>query len=104
MVELTRDVAIRVAPLTDLDAGEMIRSLTSFPLLDGFRGDAPKDVHALEDIVLRVSALAAEHPAIVEMDCNPVIVLERGAAVVDARVRVREPRPEPPFAARTSGG
>ncbi len=103
MVELTRDVAIRVAPLTDLDASEMIRSLTSFPLLDGFRGDAPKDVHALEDIVLRVSALAAEHPAIVEMDCNPVIVLERGAAVVDARVRVREPRPEPPFAARTSG-
>jgi len=104
MVELTRDVAIGVAPLTDLDAQEMIRSLASFPLLEGFRGASPKDVHALEDIVLRVSALAAEHPAIVEMDCNPVIVLERGAAVVDARVRVLVPQPEPPFAARTSGG
>ena len=52
-VELTRDVAVRMAPLTDLDAGEMVRSLATFPLLDGFRGAPPQDVRALEDVILR---------------------------------------------------
>ncbi len=99
-VELTRDVAVRVAPLTDVDAAEMIRSLATFPLLDGFRGAPRRDVGALEDVVLRVSALAAQHVAIAEMDCNPVLVLERGAVVVDARVRVRVPQPAPPWAGR----
>ena len=99
-VELTRDVAVRVAPLTDVDAAEMIRSLGTFPLLDGYRGAPKRDVRALEDVVLRVSAMAAQHAAIAEMDCNPVLVLERGAAIVDARVRVRAPRPEAPWAGR----
>jgi acetyl coenzyme A synthetase (ADP forming)-like protein len=99
-VELTRDIQVRVAPLYDTEAADMIRGLTTFPLLDGFRGDTPKDVRALEDVVLRVSALAAAHPAIVEMDCNPVMVLERGVAIVDARVRVQPPAPETPFAGR----
>ena len=99
-VELTRDVAVRVAPLTDVDAAEMIRGLATFPLLDGYRGAVPRDVRALEDIVLRVSALAAQHPAISEMDCNPVLVLERGAVIVDARVRVREPELEAPRTGR----
>lgn len=99
-VELTRDVAVRVAPLTDVDAAEMIRGLATFPLLDGYRGAAPRDVRALEDVLLRVSALAAQHPAISEMDCNPVLVLERGAAIVDARVRVRVPVLEAPRAGR----
>jgi acetyl coenzyme A synthetase (ADP forming)-like protein len=99
-VELTRDVALRLAPLTDLDAEEMPRSLATFPLLDGFRGAPKKDVRALEDLLLRISALACEQPAIAEMDCNPVMVLERGAVVVDARVSVRAPAPGPPFAGR----
>jgi len=99
-VELTRDVAVRVAPLTDADAAEMIRSLATFPLLDGYRGAAVRDVRALEDVLLRVSALASHHPAISEMDCNPVLVLERGAVVVDARVRVRPPRLQAPSAGR----
>jgi acetate---CoA ligase (ADP-forming) len=102
-VELTRDVAVGIAPLTDLDAGRMIRSLTTFPLLDGFRGATPKDVHALEDVVLRIAALASTHPSIVEMDCNPVGVFDRGAAVIDARVHVRAPRIEPRFVAHGSG-
>ncbi len=99
-VELTRDVAVRVAPVTDLDAAEMVRSLATFPLLDGFRGATPKDVGALEDVVLRVSTLAIDQPAVVEMDCNPLVVLDRGAAVVDARVRVAPPLPHAPFAGR----
>ena len=99
-VELSRDVALRMAPLTDLDAREMLRSLATFPLLDGFRGAPPKDVGALEDTILRISAMATEQPAIVEMDCNPVLVLERGAVVVDARVHVHAPAPQPPFTGR----
>ncbi|HEY7477956.1 MAG TPA: acetate--CoA ligase family protein [Actinomycetota bacterium] len=88
-VELTRDVAVRVAPLTDRDADEMVRELATFPLLDGFRGAAKKDVSALVDVILRVGALADRHPEIAEMDLNPVMVLPRGAVVVDARIRVR---------------
>ena len=102
-IELTRDVAVRMAPLTDLDAREMVRSLATFPLLDGFRGASRKDAGALEDVILRVSAMALEQPAIAEMDCNPVIVLERGAVIVDARVNVRAPALEPPRAGRVGG-
>ena len=100
-VELTRDVATRVVPLTDVDAEEMVRELATFPLLDGFRGAPVKDVPALIDVILRVSMLVDRHPAIVEMDCNPVMVLTRGAAIVDARIRVRLPEPTVPFMART---
>ncbi len=99
-VELTRDIAVRVAPVTDLEAEEMVRSLATFPLLDGFRGSTRKDVKALEDVILRVSALATDQPEIVEMDCNPVIVLDRTAVVVDARVRVRPPAPHAPEVGR----
>jgi acyl-CoA synthetase (NDP forming) len=57
-------------------------------LLAGYRGAAPLDVAALEEVLLRVSALVEAHPEIAEMDLNPVIVLPRGAVIVDARVRI----------------
>lgn len=94
--ELLRDVSVRVTPITDLDATEMVRSLRIFPMLEGFRGTATADVRALEDVILRIGALVDKHPAIAEMDCNPVIVLPRGAVIVDARIRAQEtPRPVP---------
>ena len=96
--ELLKDVAVRITPLTDRDARQMIRSLRTYPLLDGFRGAAKADVGALEDVVLRVGALVENHPEIAEMDCNPVIVSPEGALIVDARIRVEEvapPGPEP---------
>ena len=99
-VELVRDVQVRIAPLTDLDAEDMVRSLATFPLLEGFRGSPRLDVEALVDVLLRVSALADRHAAVVEMDCNPVIVQERGATVVDARVFVRPPEPSTPTEGR----
>ena len=102
-VELTRDVAIRVAPLTDRDADEMVHELATFPLLDGFRGAPRKDVPALTDVILRVGTLADAHPEIAEMDLNPVMVLPHGVVVVDARVKVRPAQPEPPFAGRAGG-
>jgi acetyl coenzyme A synthetase (ADP forming)-like protein len=99
-VELLKDVAVRITPLTDRDAAEMVRSLATFPLLDGYRGAPKTDVAALEELLLRVSALVEAHPEIVELDCNPVKVLPDGVVVVDARVRVEAASPPPPLAAR----
>jgi acyl-CoA synthetase (NDP forming) len=69
----------------------MVRSLKTFPLLNGYRGAPRADVPALEEIILRVSALASDHEAVREMDCNPVMVGETRAVVVDSRVRVSPP-------------
>jgi acetyl coenzyme A synthetase (ADP forming)-like protein len=98
-VELLGDAAIRLAPLGEHDAREMVRSLSMFPLLDGYRGARPRDVAALEDLLTRLGALAAAHPEVIELDCNPVMVLERGAVVVDARVRVGPPAARVPWPA-----
>ncbi|MBI4261157.1 MAG: acetate--CoA ligase family protein [Actinobacteria bacterium] len=99
-VELLRDVEVRITPLTDVDAAEMVRQLATFPLLDGYRGMPRTDVPALEDVLLRVSALVDHHPEIAEMDCNPVMMLPDGAVIVDARIRVERVDPSPPLAAR----
>jgi acetyl coenzyme A synthetase (ADP forming)-like protein len=94
-VELLRDVSVRLTPLSREDASEMIRSLKTYPLLDGFRGGPVCDVAALEEGLLRVSALVDDIPQIAELDCNPFVVQEHGAVILDARVRVTavEPRP-----------
>jgi len=98
-VALTRDAGVRLAPLTDRDANELVRELDLYPLLRGHRGAPAVDVAALEDVVLRVGALADAHPAIAELDCNPVVVHPDGAVVVDARVRVVQPAPARPLPA-----
>ena len=90
---------MRITALTDLDAAEMVRSLATYPLLDGYRGAPRADVAALEDLLL-VSALVEAHPEIAELDCNPVKVLPDGVVVVDARVRVEAATQPPPLAAR----
>ena len=89
--ELMKDIAVRVAPITDVTASEMVRSLKTFSLLEGYRGAPAADVAAFEQVLLRVSAMASDHAALQEMDGNPVMVRERGAVVVDARVRVAAP-------------
>lgn len=85
-VEVLKDVAFRVAPPTQMDVKEMIREIKGHPLLTGIRGRAPKDMGVLEDILAKVSGIAQRHPEISEIDLNPVIVHEKGASVVDARV------------------
>ena len=92
-VEVVNDVAARITPLTDADAGEMLRSLKSFPLLEGWRGAPPADVDAVEEAILRLSTLVEFHPEVVEVDLNPVIAGPAGVAIVDARIRI-EPAPE----------
>lgn len=87
-VELLGDVSVRLTPLSTEDASEMIRSLRTYPLLKGFRGTPACDVRALEEALLRVSAMVDDIPPIVELDCNPFVVLEQGAVILDARIRV----------------
>jgi acyl-CoA synthetase (NDP forming) len=98
LAELQGDVAVRICPVSAGEAGEMIRSLAIYPLLTGFRGEPPADLAALEELLLRVSAMVDAHREIVELDLNPVIAGPHGAVVVDARIRARPapaPRPWP---------
>lgn len=85
-VELMKDVAFAVHPLTDADAHEMIRAVKGWPLLAGYRGSAPVDTALLVEVLLRISQLIADFPEIAEMDLNPFIATPEGGAAVDARV------------------
>jgi acyl-CoA synthetase (NDP forming) len=89
-VEVVRDVAFRIAPLTDRDVDELLRSIRAFPVLQGYCGQAPADLDALRETLLRVSRLAESVPEILELDLNPVIALSsgQGCRIVDARIRV----------------
>jgi acetyl coenzyme A synthetase (ADP forming)-like protein len=98
--ELLKDVAVRITPITKGDADRMVRSLKTFPLLDGYRGAPRADLAALEDVLLRVSALVEAHPEIAEMDLNPLIVHAAGAVVVDARIRLEPGAYRPPIGSR----
>ena len=96
-VELLGDIQVRLAPLGPREAGGMLRDLKTFPLLDGYRGRPRADLGSLQDLVMRVGALITAHPAVAELDLNPVIATPEGALVVDARVRVDAPGPAAPF-------
>jgi hypothetical protein len=75
-------------PAVLLDAAEIIRALRTYPLLRGFRGSVVADVAALEEGLLRVSAMVEDIPQIAELDCNPFVVHPTGATILDARIRV----------------
>lgn len=85
-VEVLKDVAFRLPPLTQRDAGAMIREIRGLPLLTGYRGQLAVDLAALERLLLQVSALAEAHPEIRELDLNPVFAYADGCLAVDARV------------------
>jgi acetyltransferase len=90
-VELLKDVAVKLHPLTDQDARELVSSIKMAKLFEGFRGAPPSDTRALEDLLLRLSALIEDIQEIAELDLNPVKVMgqKEGYWVVDARVMVR---------------
>jgi acetyltransferase len=89
LVEVMRDTACRLHPLTDRDAVGMINDLRGAVLLRGFRGAPARDEAALRDVLLRVSALVELCPEIVELDINPVIVTTTAATAVDVRIRIQ---------------
>jgi acetyl coenzyme A synthetase (ADP forming)-like protein len=86
--ELLADRALRIVPITDQDAADLVRSLRGSPLLFGYRGTPAVDVAALESMLLRVGYLADEIPEIAEMDLNPVIVGPDGVVAVDVKIHV----------------
>jgi acetate---CoA ligase (ADP-forming) len=86
-------MAVRLSPLTPLDVDEMLHSLATFPLLTGYRGASRVDLGALQELLLRTSAMVETHHEIAELDLNPVIVAADGIMVVDARVRVESAAP-----------
>ena len=86
--ELLNDNAVRLAPLTDVDAREAVRELHAAPLLLGHRGQPTADVAAVEDLLLRMGALADEVPELAELDLNPVVVRPDGVVAVDVKVRL----------------
>jgi len=86
--ELVGDTALKVAPLTDQDAAELVRSLRSSALLFGYRGAPPADTAALEELLLRLSVLGQQVPELAELDLNPVIAGPDSAVVVDWRMRL----------------
>jgi acyl-CoA synthetase (NDP forming) len=104
LVELTRDLAVRITPVTDVDLDEMLRALKMWPLFEGYRGQPALDAAALRSLLFRVSAMVEDLPHIAELDLNPVLVSAagEGCVVLDARVRLRTPRPDKPLGARTT--
>ncbi|WP_181813543.1 GNAT family N-acetyltransferase [Gaiella occulta] len=89
--ELIGDAQFRLAPLTDVDADELVGGGKAGRLVAGFRGAPPADAAALSDVLHRLSRLAEDVPELAELDLNPVLGLEHGAVVVDARVRLARP-------------
>jgi acyl-CoA synthetase (NDP forming) len=90
--ELIGEASLRIAPLTDLDAEELVTTGKAGRLVRGFRGAPPADVGALVDLVHRLSALGEDLPAVAEHDLNPVLGYPDRAVAVDARIRLRRPQ------------
>jgi acyl-CoA synthetase (NDP forming) len=86
--ELIGDAAFRIAPLTDVDAEELVNGGKAGRLVAGFRGASASDAGALADLLHRLSLLAENVPEIAELDLNPVIASPEGCVAVDARVRL----------------
>jgi acetyltransferase len=89
-VEALRDVVFRVAPISALDAQDMLDGIRGTPILAGMRGRAGADRGALVDVLRRVSQLAVDFPDIEELDLNPLLAFEDRVVAVDARVRLGE--------------
>ena len=85
-VELLKDVAFRLLPLTKEEAEEMITEIKAYPVLKGYRKTPPADIPAIIEILLNTSRLVTEHPEIQELDLNPIMVYTKGAKTVDARI------------------
>jgi acyl-CoA synthetase (NDP forming) len=91
--DVLADDAARLAPLTDVDARELLRSPRCAPLLTGETGEEPLDTAALEEILLRLSQLVDDVPELAEVELNPLVTRPEGATVVDCRMRLAPLRP-----------
>lgn len=90
-VEIFRDVVFRLAPIKRNSARRMVRSIQGYQLLKGFRGSAPTDVQTLEGALVSLSDMVTDHPEIVELDINPLLVHDAGDGytVADCRIMLQ---------------
>ena len=90
MVEVLKDVAFRIVPLTPRDARQMLREIKGYPILEGYRGQDPVNVAKIEESLLSLSTFLESHTEVRELDLNPIFVYEDGLLAVDARVILEE--------------
>ncbi len=90
-IEVMKDVTFRIAPLTDIDAKEMIKSVKAYKLLEGARGTTPAQMDQIQETLMRLSQLVTDYPFIDELDINPLLISEKtGEGIaVDGRIKVR---------------
>ena len=91
LVEVLKDVSFRIVPLTRRDAAEMIREIKGYPLLEGYRGQEPADISALEELIVKVSQFVDQNPEMKELDLNPIFAYRDRAIAVDARIILETP-------------
>ncbi|MBR9999332.1 MAG: acetate--CoA ligase family protein [Cyclobacteriaceae bacterium] len=87
-VEILKDISLKVAPLSEQDAEDMIRRIKGFPILSGVRGRVPRDIESIKNCLFRIAQLAVEHPEIKELDINPLMVRPngQGSVIADAKI------------------
>ena len=90
-IEVMKDVTFRMAPLSDVDASEMIKSVKAYKLLEGARGTTPAQMSQIQETLLRLSQLVADFSFITELDINPLLISEKtGEGIaVDGRIKVK---------------
>jgi len=85
-VEVLKDVTFRIAPINEQEAREMIAEVKAYPILKGYRNQPPADIDSITKILVNTSRLVMDHQEIKELDLNPIMVYEKGAKTVDARI------------------
>jgi acetyl-CoA synthetase (ADP-forming) len=85
-VEVLKDVSFRIVPVTERDAREMIKEIKGYPILEGYRGQKPASIPALENLIIKVSQFVEKNPQIKELDLNPIFAYPDRAVAVDARI------------------
>jgi len=86
LVEVLKDVSFRIVPVTERDAREMIKEIKGYPVLQGYRGQKPASIPALEQLIVKVSQFVENNPQIKELDLNPIFAYPDKAVAVDARI------------------
>ncbi|HEX7474731.1 MAG TPA: acetate--CoA ligase family protein [Dehalococcoidales bacterium] len=90
LVEIIKDVSFRLVPVTPRDAGQMIKEIKGFPLLEGYRGSEPVDIGKLQELIVKISGFIENNPQIQELDLNPVYGYRDSVIAVDARIVIED--------------